>query len=725
MQRMKSHVQINRKENELGMRILVNCALPYANSSLHLGHIAGCYLGGDIFVRYNRMIGNKVLFVSGTDEYGTPITIKAESENTTPQAVADKYHREIEESFRAMDISFDIFSRTTYREHTEVVSEIFLDLLNKGYLSEHEMVSPFCKECNRFLPDRYITGTCPYCGYDKARGDQCDNCGKTLDPKDLINPVCIISGTTPEFRETRHFFFKLDLFQDSLLEWISSKKNWRSNVIAFTKNFIESGLKERPITRDLSWGVPIPLKGYEDKRIYVWFEALLGYISAAKIYSESIGDPDYWKQYWTGDARSYFFLGKDNIPFHSVMLPAILIADGNLNLPYDIPANEYLKYNGEKFSKSRGVGFLVDEMLKVADKDYIRFYLTSILPENGDSEFSVTEMEEKVNTELISKYGNLIHRLTSFVHNNKISLGYPENPLGTDLDILHKAESSFDEYRRLMENVELKKALKTWVELVQSANAYFNESEPWKLIKKDPLECAEKLSVIYVLCSYLTVMIYPFVPSSASRIWGSLGRGSSIEKDGMEELSHKFKNLTLEKTNPPFVPLKIANDNPNSLDLRVGRILSVKDHPSADRLYLLEVDLGDRKIHLVAGLRSQYRPEELVSRSIVVVSNLKKAKIRGEISEGMLLAADDGTLTSFLTLPDNIKPGTSVDLGKYSFNGQNVVEIDDLSRFNLHVGTVNGDAEALASIDGTDLSLNVNGVPVRPERSVKVGAKIK
>jgi methionyl-tRNA synthetase len=722
---MKSEIQINRKENELEMRVLVNCALPYANSSLHLGHIAGCYLGGDIFVRYNRMMGNSVLFVSGTDEYGTPITIKAESENTTPQAVADKYHREIQESFNAMDIKFDIFSRTTYQEHTEFVGEIFLDLLNKGYLSEHEMVSPYCKECNRFLPDRYVTGTCPYCGYDKARGDQCDNCGKTLDPKDLISPICIISGTTPEFRETRHFFFRLDLFQKDLLEWVSERKNWRSNVLSFTKNFIESGLKERPITRDLTWGVPIPLKGYEDKRIYVWFEALLGYISAAKIYSKSIGEPDYWKQFWTGDTRSYFFLGKDNIPFHSVMLPAILMGNGKLNLPYDIPANEYLKYNGEKFSKSRGVGFLVDEMLKVADKDYIRFYIASILPENGDSEFSVTEMEDKVNAELISKYGNLIHRLTSFVHNNGISLSYPENPLGKDLEILRKAYSLFDEYKNYMQNVEVKKALKTWIDLVQSANAYFNESEPWKLLKIDPVGCAEKLSIIYVISSYLTVMIYPIIPSSASRIWKNLGRTSLIEKNGVEDLSYKFGNLNLEKASPPFVPLKIPNDNPNSLDLRVGKILSIRDHPSADRLYLLEVDLGDRKIHLVAGLRSHYKPEELVSRNIVVVSNLKKARIRGETSEGMLLAADDGTVTSFITLPDNVKPGTSVDLGEYSFNGQNMVEIDDLSKFNLHVSRVDGDIRAFASIDGTDLPLNANGILAFPEKNVKDGAKIR
>ncbi len=301
------------------IKILVNVALPYANGPLHIGHIAGAYLGADIFVRFQRMAGNEVLYVSGSDEYGTPITVRADKENKTPKEIADRYYEEHVSTFKNMDINFDIFTRTTYEEHSKVVGEFFLNLYNKGFIVKGKMISPFCKKIGRFMPDRYIEGKCPYCGYEKARGDQCDNCGRTLDAQELINPVCILSGEKPEFRETEHFFLKLDLFQDKLTEWLDTKNFWKPNVMAYTRNFISGGLKERAITRDIDWGVPIPLPGYEHKRIYVWFEALIGYISGAMLFSKDKKDPDYWKNfYFDKNVRNYYFIGKDNIPFHSI-----------------------------------------------------------------------------------------------------------------------------------------------------------------------------------------------------------------------------------------------------------------------------------------------------------------------------------------------------------------------------------------------------------------------
>ena len=346
------------------MKILVNCALPYASGPLHLGHIAGAYLGPDIFVRFQRMMGNQVLYVSGSDEYGTPITIKADKEHRSPREIADFYHNAHLNTFRSLDINFDIFSRTTDPIHTQTTSEFFLDLLHKGYLVERNMIAPYCPGCDRFMPDRYIVGTCPNCGYKDARGDQCDECGKTLDAKDLIDPKCSICGTVPEFRETNHFFLRLDLLQDRLLEWIDTRKDWRPNVINFTRNFILSGLKERPITRDIDWGVPIPLEGYDHKRIYVWFEALIGYVSASRVFFSGTENPDGWMEYWKDSTVPvYNFMGKDNIEFHTIIWPAMIMARGDLNLPYRVVANEYLRFRGEKFSKSRGIGFTVDEII--------------------------------------------------------------------------------------------------------------------------------------------------------------------------------------------------------------------------------------------------------------------------------------------------------------------------------------------------------------------------
>lgn len=539
-------------------RILVNCALPYANGPLHLGHIAGAYLGADIFVRFNRLNDKEVLFISGSDEYGTPITITAEKNNVSPQEIADKYNKEQYETFKDIDIIFDKFTRTTDPEHVKDVDEFFLNLYNKKYLEKRYMVSPFCKKLNKFMPDRYIEGECPYCGYKEARGDQCDNCGRTLDPIELINPVCKLSDEKPEFRVTEHFFLRLDLLQDKLMEYLNGKDFWKNNVLAFTKNFVNDGLRPRAITRDLDWGVKIPLDNYNDKRIYVWFEALIGYITGARTYSMEINKPDYWKDfYFDNKIKSYYFIGKDNIPFHTIIWPAMLIAHEDYNLPYNVPANEYLRFEGEQFSKSRGIGYTVNEMLEIVDKNSLRYYMTSILPETGDSDFSLREFQEKVNSELIDKYGNYIYRLESFIDKNKLNITKPEKLDNNDGGIIDVLKSKFDDYKSELNNLHIKKGLSIWLEVAMMANNYFNESAPWKLIKVDKSKLNNKLFVSLKIAEYLTVMLYPYVPSAASAIWNTFTDNIKIEDNNFDSLL-SVDNFNIKKGNPPFNKIDFA-----------------------------------------------------------------------------------------------------------------------------------------------------------------------
>ncbi len=539
-------------------KILVNCALPYANGPLHLGHIAGAYLGADIFVRFNRLNNKEVLFISGSDEYGTPITISAEKNHVKPQEIADKYYREHTETFKNIDILFDKFTRTTDPEHEKDVNDFFLNLYDKKYLEKRYMVSPFCKKLNKFMPDRYIEGECPYCGYREARGDQCDNCGRTLDPIELINPICKLSNEKPEFKVTVHFFLRLDLLQDKLIDYLDKKNFWKNNVLGFTKNFVNEGLKPRAITRDLDWGVKIPLNDYKDKRIYVWFEALIGYITGARTYSMEINKPDYWKEfYFNNEIKSYYFIGKDNIPFHTIIWPAMLIAHEDYNLPYNVPANEYLRFEGEQFSKSRGIGYTVNEMLKIVDKNSLRYYMTSILPETGDSDFSLREFQEKVNSELIDKYGNYIYRLESFIDKNKLNVVKPEKLDDDDEDIINTLKNKFNDYRNDLNNLHIKRGLSIWLELAMVANNYFNESAPWKLIKNDMNKLNAKLFVSLKIAEYLTVMLYPYVPSASESVWLTLAGDIPIENNSFDSLL-SIDNFNVKKGNPPFSKIDLV-----------------------------------------------------------------------------------------------------------------------------------------------------------------------
>jgi methionyl-tRNA synthetase len=660
--------------------ILVNCALPYANGPLHLGHIAGAYLGADIFVRFNRMAGKEVLFISGSDEYGTPITISAEKDHVSPQEIADKYHIKQIGSFNSIDIKFDKFTRTSDPEHVKDVDEFFINLLEKGYLVRRYMVSPFCKKLNKFMPDRYIEGQCPYCEYTDARGDQCDNCGRTLDPIELVNPICKLTGEVPAFRVTDHFFLKLDSLQEKLSKFIDSKTYWKPNVLKFTQNFIDEGLHPRPITRDLDWGVKIPLKGYENKKIYVWFEALIGYITGARTYSDEIGKPEYWKQFWMNkNVKSYYFIGKDNIPFHTIIWPAMLLAHDGLNLPYNVPANEYLRFEGEKFSKSRGIGFTVDEMLKFVDKNSLRYYMSSILPETGDSDFSIREFQLKVNSELVDKYGNYIYRVESFIEKNGLSPRVPEKMDQTDMEIMRLLNDKFSEYGNEISKVHIKRGLSTWLELVIMANIYFTESAPWKLIKEDKEKLNEKLYVSLKIGQYLTAMLYPYVPSAAESIWESFGTGEKLGENTFDRIL-KIDQFHIKKGNIPFE--KIDLTDPNILDIQLATIISVEDHPKADSLYVMKLH-GDKIYNAVSDLKRYYAPEELLGKQVLILANLEHAEIRGIKSECLVMTVQNDTSREILSGKGH--DGDPIMLGDYVYNDEGSLAYKDFQKIEFNV----------------------------------------
>jgi len=402
----------------LNENIFIGVAWPYANGPLHLGHIAGACLPADIFARYHRLKGSKVLMVSGSDQHGVPITIRAEQESATPQEIADKYHRQFMDCWEKLGISYDLYTTTGTPNHTRVTHDIFISLLNRGHIYKDSMLQAFCPKCQRFLPDRYLEGTCPNCGFEQARGDECDECGRPLDPSDLKQIRCSLCSTTPRFESSEHFFLRLSAFQGELTGWIKEQTHWRRNVLNTSRKFLNEGLRDRAITRDLDWGVTVPQPGFEHKRIYVWFENVIGYLSASKEWADLHGDDTAWQPFWQGDAKSFYFLGKDNIFFHTLSWPATLIGYGGLNLPYNVPANEFLTIEGKKLSTSRNWAIWLHDYLERYDPDPLRYFLAANMPETGDSDFSWYEFLRRNNNELVATYGNLAHRVLTFAYRN-------------------------------------------------------------------------------------------------------------------------------------------------------------------------------------------------------------------------------------------------------------------------------------------------------------------
>jgi methionyl-tRNA synthetase len=524
-------------------KILVAVAWPYANGSLHLGQIAGAYLPADIFARYHRLVGNEVLMVSGSDQHGTPITIKAEQEGKKPAEIAARYHREFLESWQKLGISFDLFTTTGTANHAEVTQDIFLTLLKKGYIYKDTVSQPYCPKCQRFLPDRYIEGTCPFCHSAGARGDQCDDCGKPMNPAELLEPRCRLCGTAPRFEDSEHFFLKLSAFQEKLLEWVRPKSYWRTNVLNFTVRYLEDGLKDRAITRDIDWGVPVPLEGYEKKRIYVWFEAVIGYLSASKEWAKSGGDGEGWRPFWQGkDSKSYYFIGKDNIPFHTIIWPAMLTGYGGLNLPYDVPANEFLTIEGKKLSTSRNWAVWLPDYLSRYEPDPLRYLLSINMPESGDTDFSWREFFRRNNDELVATYGNLVNRVLTFVYKNfdgriptyaDMGATYNVPPLdGRDSDLMEKALTVYSAIYAdggLLSTCHFKRAIMMAMTIAQETNRYLDEKSPWKIIKENREAAATSLFTAICAIARLKTMFYPFLPFSSQKVHEFLGFEGSVE----------------------------------------------------------------------------------------------------------------------------------------------------------------------------------------------------
>ncbi len=522
-------------------RIFIGVAWPYANGSLHLGQIAGAYLPADIFARYHRIKGNEVLMVSGSDQHGTPITIKAEQEGKTPGEIAARYYQEFIESWKRIGISFDLFTTTGTDNHAKVAQDIFLTLLDKGYTYKATVSQPFCPDCQRFLPDRYVEGTCPYCHSPRARGDQCEDCGKPLNPAELIDSRCRICGTNPVFKDSEHFFFKLSHFSDGLLAWIEGQQKqqpWRPNVLNFTMRYLEEGLRDRAITRDIEWGIPLPLDGFEGKRLYVWFEAVIGYLSAAKEWAKSIGDEEKWRSFWQkdGKAKSYYFIGKDNIPFHTLIWPAMLMGyDDDLNLPFDVPANEFLTIEGRKLSTSQNWAVWLPDYLSRYDPDPLRYILSINMPETGDTDFSWREFVRRNNDELVATYGNLVHRVLTFVYRNfEGCVPIPGQLDDHDKDIVSEAEKALDEIGGRISKCEFKQALMRAMQLARETNQYLDNKSPWKIIKEDREAAADSLYVALCVISHLKTMLYPFLPFSSQKLHELLGFEGNIEKYGWQ-----------------------------------------------------------------------------------------------------------------------------------------------------------------------------------------------
>jgi len=517
--------------NPSPQRILVAVAWPYASGPRHLGHVAGFGVPSDIFARYHRLKGDDVLMVSGTDEHGTPILVAADKEGATPQEIADRYNVLIGDDLRDLGLSYDLFTRTTTANHYRIVQDVFRRLHEKGYLRRKSAMGAFSSVSGRTLPDRYIEGTCPICGYGEARGDQCENCGNQLDPLDLKNPRSRIDGEPPIFRETEHFFFDLPAFGEQLTAWLRSRTHWRPNVIAFSRNFIDD-LKPRAVTRDLDWGIPIPVPGWEerdDKRIYVWFDAVMGYLSAAVEWAHINGDDDAWERWWKDpESRHYYFMGKDNITFHTVMWPAILLGLGGLELPYEVVASEFLTMEGRKLSSSRGGAIYVNDFLSRYDPDPLRFFLTIAGPENADTDFTWEEFVRRNNDELVANWGNLVNRVLVNAQRNFGEVPPAGALTAEDRAVLEQVAAGFDSVGGLIERASFQQAIKEALRLSSVANAYLAGEQPWKTIKEDRARAGTVLNVGLRLVDALKVIFTPFLPFTSQRVHEMLGHEGFI-----------------------------------------------------------------------------------------------------------------------------------------------------------------------------------------------------
>lgn len=654
-------------------RTLITAALPYANGPVHIGHLAGVYIPADIYARYLRLRGQEVLFVCGSDEHGVPVTIKAKKEGITPQDVVDRYDGIIRQSFADFGITFDTYGRTTSATHREHASDFFRKLYDKGEFIEEESEQYYDPEAKQFLADRYITGTCPRCQNERAYGDQCESCGSTLNPTDLINPKSAISGATPELRKTKHWYLPLDKHEAFLKEWIlDGHKEWKTNVYGQCKSWLDGGLQPRAVSRDLDWGIPVPVEGAEGKVLYVWFDAPIGYISNTK---ELL--PDSWETWWKSeDTRLLHFIGKDNIVFHCIVFPAMLRAEGSYILPENVPANEFLNLEGDKISTSRNWAVWLNEYLVdlPGKQDVLRYVLTANAPETKDNDFTWKDFQARNNNELVAVFGNFVNRalvLTEKYFDGKVPAAGALTAF--DEETLRELASAREAIERELDSFHFREALKEAMNLARLGNKYLADTEPWKLAKTDMERVATILNLSLQITANLAIAFAPFLPQSSEKLlgmlqislpaWADLGRAdllpvghqlgqssllfekiedSVIEAQVAKLQATKEANVAAE-AKAPAVAEDIAFDDFLKLDLRVGTVLECQKVPKADKLLQFRIDdgLGGRTI--VSGIAQHYAPEELVGKQVCFIANLPPRKLRGIESQGMILSAEDYT----------------------------------------------------------------------------------
>jgi methionyl-tRNA synthetase len=684
----------------------VAIAWPYANGPFHIGHLAGAYLPGDIFARFQRARGREVLMVSGSDMHGTPVLVAAEREGSTAETVARRNDAINRKAFADLGVSFDLFTSTHTPLHERTVHEVFLTLLRNGYIDRRTEEYAYCPKHTRFLPDRYLTGECPYCGNPQARGDECDRCGRVLEPKQLKHPVCSLCRTPAEFRPSEHFFLKLERLESALGQFLADKDYWRPNVVAFTQNFRAQGLHATPITRDLDWGIPIPLDGYAGKCFYVWFEAVIGYLSASREWALRAGQPDSWRRFWDASepVRAYYFVGKDNIYHHTIFWPSMLLGVGGYALPYDVPANEWLVIGGGKLSKSRspGADVTIPSLLERYPADVIRFYAALLAPQNHDTEFQWEEFEQVSESILSNQWGNLVQRLLVFVRDKEGSVvpspppswSAAGSPIGERLRAAHTAIT------RELEAVDLKEALELILVEIREGNKRFHDAKPWQADE------ATRRTSLYEglwLVKAAATWLEPYLPHSSSEVYRMLGypaRSSPWDEatapptpgqkigDVQPLFPRREPTRRPSAATPPSEPAPTASASSPPFDIRTALILSAAPHPSADRLYKLELDvgpLGHRTI--VAGLRAHYTVEQLQGARILLLANLEPRTIRSVTSQGMLLATEAEGRVLLLHPPETARIGDAVVGGG---EGSPVISIDALERTPLRVGAVVG-----------------------------------
>ena len=652
-------------------RHLVTTALPYANGPVHIGHLAGVYVPADIYVRYLRLRGRDVVFIGGSDEHGVPITIQARKEGVSPQDVVDRYHALIKNSFERFGITFDIYSRTTSKIHHQTASDFFRKLYDDGKFVEKETEQYYDGEARQFLADRYITGTCPHCGNENAYGDQCEQCGTSLNATDLINPRSTLSGSTPVMKPTKHWYLPLDEFEPFLKDWIlEGHKEWKSNVYGQCKSWIDLGLQPRAVTRDLDWGVPVPIEETDGKVLYVWFDAPIGYISNTK---ELL--PETWTDYWkSDDCKMVHFIGKDNIVFHCIIFPAMLKAEGSFILPENVPANEFLNLENNKISTSKNWAVWLHEYLDdfPGKEDVLRYTLTANAPETKDNNFTWKDFQDRNNNELVAIYGNFVNR--ALVLTQKYFDGVvPEITELTDYDRETLAEISVirANVENSLENFRFRESLKEVMNLARLGNKYLADTEPWKLIKTDEARVKTVLNIALQLAANMALLSDPFLPFSSVRLkamlllpptgWNNIG-DSDLLKTGHRLgepalLFEKIEDEAIEKQLKRLADTKIANEKNNyqalpqkphisydefsTMDIRTGTILEASRVPKTDKLMKMLVDTGIDKRTIISGIAAYFTPEELPGKQVCVLVNLAPRKMRGIESQGMILLAED------------------------------------------------------------------------------------